>query len=307
MRARTVWLVVGMGVLLGKGIDSAIPPAALAAQKLAGGAPDCPWPRLLSVARDGRHFAELSREFAAGIVPLEQDAALGIARFRADGRSFWINGRGEHLDGRALLAYLLAEHRWMEAANPAEHVRPGDVVLDCGAHVGVFTYTALRRGAAKVVAIEPDPIKLECLRRNFAPEIAAGNVVLYPKGVWSSETTLDLSLAKGNSGEDSVVLGGGAASIEIAVTCLDRIVADLRLPRVDFIKMDIEGAEREALKGAAATLAAWRPRLMLDSYHLPDDMSVLPRIIRAARPDYRMSCGPCELKDKLTPHVTYYY
>ena len=46
--------------------------------------------------------------------------------------------------------------------------------------------------------------------------------------------------------------------------------------KVDFIKMDIEGAERDALKGAAQTLKTYKPRLMLDMYHRPDDAVVLP-------------------------------
>ena len=79
----------------------------------------------------------------------------------------------------------------------------------------------------------------------------------------------------------------------------------LHLPRVDFIKMDIEGAEREALRGASRTLARDFPRLMLDSYHRLDDMQVLPAIIRQANPHYSIHCGPCE--ETLTPHVTYYH
>jgi len=69
--------------------------------------------------------------------------------------------------------------------------------------------------------------------------------------------------------------------------------------------MDIEGAEREALRGATETLARFFPELMLDSYHRPDDMQVLPTIIRKANPRYSMICGPCE--ETFTPHVTYYH
>ena len=75
----------------------------------------------------------------------------------------------------------------------------------------------------------------------------------------------------------------------------------------DLIKMDIEGAEREALRGAAGTLRRFKPRLMLDSYHRPDDSTVLPQVIGALRSDYRMLCGPCELGDRIAPHVTFYY
>ena len=49
--------------------------------------------------------------------------------------------------------------------------------------------------------------------------------------------------------------------------------------------MDIEGAERQALRGALATLRRDRPRLMIDSYHRPDDLAVLPPLIRTAHRD----------------------
>ena len=69
-------------------------------------------------------------------------------------------------------------------------VRPGDVVLDCGANVGVYTRHALEAGARLVVAIDPAPENIECLRRNFSEEIKAGRVVVYPKGVWDKDEVL---------------------------------------------------------------------------------------------------------------------
>jgi FkbM family methyltransferase len=47
-------------------------------------------------------------------------------------------------------------------------VRAGDVVLDCGAGIGLFARQALKRGARTVIAIEPVPENLECLRRNLS-------------------------------------------------------------------------------------------------------------------------------------------
>jgi Methyltransferase FkbM domain len=60
----------------------------------------------------------------------------------------------------------------------------------------------------------------------------------------------------------------------------------LKLPGVDFIKMDIEGAERHALAGASRLLATYKPRLAICIYHGPDDPEVVPRVIRAANGTY---------------------
>ena len=57
-----------------------------------------------------------------------------------------------------------------------KRVYSGDIVLDAGANVGVFTRRALASGAKLVVAIDPAPNAVECLRRNFRDEIAAGRV-----------------------------------------------------------------------------------------------------------------------------------
>jgi FkbM family methyltransferase len=156
-----------------------------------------------------------------------------------------------------------------------------------------------------VVAIEPDPVNLECLRRNFTREVAEGRVIIVPKGVWNQEQMITLFMGAGNSGSNSMVMDQKKGEVQVPVTTVDRLVEQLQLPRVDFIKMDIEGAEREALKGSTRTLARDSPKLMLDSYHLPDDMQVLPVIIRKANARYVMYCGPCE--EDFTPHVTYYH
>ena len=81
--------------------------------------------------------------------------------------------------------------------------------------------------------------------------------------------------------------------VEVETTTIDQLVDELRLPRVDVLKLDIEGAERDALKGARSTLERFRPRLLIDANHLPDDPTVLPRILRDVHADYSLHTGPC--------------
>jgi FkbM family methyltransferase len=98
------------------------------------------------------------------------------------------------------MAYLFAEHEWLLETNSSESVQRGDVVLDIGAHVGVFTAQALELGAAKVVAVEPDPGNVECLRRNFSEDIAAGRVVLVEEAAWISVRRSRFTLANHRDG-----------------------------------------------------------------------------------------------------------
>jgi len=66
----------------------------------------------------------------------------------------------------------LSEQATQVYGDREDGVHPGDVVFDCGANIGVYTRVALAAGAKLVVAIEPAPENVECLRRNFAAEIA---------------------------------------------------------------------------------------------------------------------------------------
>lgn len=95
----------------------------------------------------------------------------------------------------------------------------------------------------------------------------------------------------------------------VPLTTIDALVAELRLSRVDFIKMDIEGAERQALRGGAATIARFRPRMEISVDHLPGDPQVVPAIVRAAWPGYRMKYLLCYSVRRwsVDPAVVYFY
>ena len=187
-------------------------------------------------------------------------------------------------------------------------MRPGDIVLDAGANVGVFTRKALWAGASKVIAIEPGPENVECLRRTFAAEIADGRVVVYPKGIWDKEDVLKLSVSPTSSAQDSFVRPiENAQFIEVPLTTVDKLVEELHLPKVDFIKMDIEGAERKAVIGARNTLARYRPRMALCIYHVKGDETAIPQLVHDAVADYKVAKSCLCAPDKIQPEVAFFY
>lgn len=210
---------------------------------------------------------------------------------REDGLDLWDTPLGKFWAPPGGLVQVLAEQAQSWYGAGAAGVRAGDVVLDCGAHVGTFTRTALQAGAARVLAIEPAAPQQECLRRNFALEIGRGRVILVSEGVW--EHSGILSFHQGADRLQDHFEAETAGPLKLPVLTIDELVERAALPRVDFIKMDLEGAERRALAGARRTLARWKPRLALASYHLPDDNDILPALVREANPDYRVECGLC--------------
>jgi FkbM family methyltransferase len=169
----------------------------------------------------------------------------------------------------------------------------GDVVIDGGSHLGVFTRIAVLRGASRVVAFEPQPDLVACFRRTFAKEIASGQVTMVAKAVWDQPGTLAFEGAGlGFHAVDSQISVSSTTGRLMPVTTIDDTVEALGLKRVDFIKMDIEGAERQALRGARRTIARWKPNLSICAYHRPDDAEAIPAAVRNARRDYHVLGAP---------------
>jgi len=158
-------------------------------------------------------------------------------------------------------------------------LKPGDVVLDVGANYGVFTIKAARKVGKDglVIAIEPDPVHVKYLEKNVKLN-GLKNVIIVKKAVWSSRKVLrfkrfagggangiaDLHLDEvGEFLEKKILI----EEINVEADTLDSIIRDLGLSRVDFIKMDIERAEVEAIKGAWKTLQKYSPHLAIAAYH----------------------------------------
>jgi FkbM family methyltransferase len=237
--------------------------------------------------------ARQHRIFSASRIAGE-DAAAGIDLWETPKGKYWLPKNQNEL-----LASLLAEQEENIYGAGDQGVRAGDIVLDCGAHVGVFTRVAIAAGAKLVVAIEPAPRNLECLRRNMAREIAAGRVVVIAEGVWDQKGTLPLHMDPANSAGNSLLNGEKPrpVHIDVPLTTIDLLAQRLKLERVDFIKMDIEGAEQNALKGARSTISTYRPRMAICAYHTANDAEQVPILARSAWPEYRVQCGPCEEQD----------
>jgi FkbM family methyltransferase len=192
---------------------------------------------------------------------------------------------------------------------PVVGVREGAVVLDCGANVGVYTRKALLARAARVIAVEPAPENVECLRRNFAEEIRTGKVIVRPAGVWNEAAELPLNIDAGSSARNSFVgtFGPVAGVVKVPLVTIDSIIEGLSMDKIDFIKLDIEGAEKRAIAGTALTLRKFHPRLAIAMEHLDDDPDAIPAAIDAMDLGYRIVCGPClDAKTQVTPDVLYF-
>jgi len=229
----------------------------------------------------------------------------GLFSVRTEQGTFWVPPGNDY-------SYVLAEQAIRIYGDGEHRVQPGDTVLDCGANIGAFTREALEAGAALVIAIEPVPYHVESLHRTFKTEIDEGRVRVVAKGVWNKEDTLEMNLFE-NALLDSFVMAErpeekAGRRLALPLTTVDRIVEALWLPRVDFIKMDIEGAERQALEGSRQTITRFKPRMSIATENRLDDYEVLPEVITKIEPAYRWTTGPCTFEGQFTvrPETLYF-
>lgn len=184
---------------------------------------------------------------------------------------------GANLNEAKILGLLIIEEMRGTYEHSGVGVRPGDIVVDLGANVGTFTRFALSKGAAKVIAFEPEPRHIRILKLGFSGEIADGRVVIIEAGAGSEKKTLRFQSA----GLVSRFAEDG--EITVPVVTVDSVIEELGLDRVDFVKADIEGAERDALRGAEKTIKTFGPRMALCIYHLPDDPEVITNTVQSFR------------------------
>jgi FkbM family methyltransferase len=147
---------------------------------------------------------------------------------------------------------------------PAVWVSPqaGDVFVDIGAYIGWYTIQAARAVApsGQVFALEPDPANRKQLERNLALN-QLHNVLVMPFAAWSRTCTIGWQHAEQpvwHRVQDSC---DGPTQQAMSI---DDLTQRLGLERLDWIKMDIEGAEVRALEGATRTLTAFRPKLFIE-------------------------------------------
>jgi FkbM family methyltransferase len=133
-----------------------------------------------------------------------------------------------------------------------ERIRPGATVFDVGANVGFFTLLAskLVGDSGRVYAFEPLPRNLDFLERHVRLNELA-NVHVEALAVAATSGEAHFRIARHAS------MGGLAegGDLRVVTASLDELIASGRVLRPDFIKMDIEGAESDALRGAARLLA----------------------------------------------------
>lgn len=154
----------------------------------------------------------------------------------------------------------------------------GDISIDGGAFDGATSADFARQGA-QVYAFEMNATNYQnCIA--LAEEFG---FTIENLGLSNQAGEAYYSVGKAGSRKLANDSGGGIAGQFID---LDTYVAQKNLPRVDYIKLDVEGAELDVLHGAAKTITRWKPKMAVSAYHKPEDLWTLATYIKSLRGDY---------------------
>jgi FkbM family methyltransferase len=161
----------------------------------------------------------------------------------------------------------------------------GDVVIDCGVGWGDTTaFFASAVGASgEVHCFELNDEGLNALERQLA--VSEVSATIKPNKLAVSDID-DHTLYVGEASPSTRITGNLNKGAPVLTITLDTYCNRNDVSKVDFIKMDIEGAEIMALNGARQILRRDKPKLAISVYHKWDDLREIPRLIKSIRPDY---------------------
>jgi FkbM family methyltransferase len=184
-----------------------------------------------------------------------------------------------HLGQHHLGQYHLERPDVVVSPEPGDHVVDigffiADVALDFACDVGP---------SGRVYGFDIVDSHFEIAQHNLAQNPAISNVTLLPAAISDRDQAGDIV-----SGPVQAGFGISPDRKDVALRTLDSLVDEGVLPRVDFIKMDIEGSELAALRGARRTLAMFRPKLAISLYHRAEDSFAIPEFLTELDLGYRL-------------------
>jgi FkbM family methyltransferase len=193
-----------------------------------------------------------------------------ILKYRQTGHVF------DHLDGSGL------QSQYFKNGNQDWLSRPNLTMVDCGAFDGDTIVGAIENHAniSRAFCFEPDQKNFSALLNNVKKQ---DRIECYciPCATWSKEELLYFT---DGSGESSHLTNNSGLAVQ--AVSVDHFLGH---SKYDFLKIDVEGADLDTLKGAAESIRAHRPYIAVGIYHRPNDLWDIPLYIKKLNCDYKFS------------------
>lgn len=162
------------------------------------------------------------------------------------------------------------------------HIDDNEVIVDAGVCDGEEIDKALALNNKILIhAFEPDCKSMTILQHKYKDDL---RVNLHEYALWNEKTTLRFFYNIGMSSSSGFSAGGDSIESSVKTTTLDMEIKD----KIGLIKMDIEGAEYQALMGAEETIRKYKPKLAICVYHRIEDYVKIPLLIKQLNPAYKL-------------------
>ncbi|MCD6011920.1 MAG: FkbM family methyltransferase [Flavipsychrobacter sp.] len=191
----------------------------------------------------------------------------------------------------------------------SKYIKPNDVVIEAGANIGSETLLIARMlKQGRVYAFEPNPYTFDRLKINASIN-ELENISTYDYALGESDTTIQFNIYPKNfcnSGMSSKYMEtSNTRKIDVTQKKLDTFLKENNINKVDFIKMDIQGAEMDMIAGATETIARHKPTIFTEACEPYNDTKVLYQTLKAAgynvyligEKDTTLMNTPADIKD----------
>lgn len=181
------------------------------------------------------------------------------------------------------------EQYHLERGNVHIFPKPGDHAIDAGACFGdtAVAFAAAVGAKGRVYSFDPLQSHGEVVRYNIAQNHLEETITFFPVGLGARSNTIVGPVLEETAVNPGFRLPHEKAGDVFPVRTIDSLVASKDIQRVDFLKMDIEGSELAALKGAEKTLRQFKPRLAISIYHKFSDFFEIPLFLQSLALGYR--------------------
>lgn len=158
--------------------------------------------------------------------------------------------------------------------------QPDEIIMDVGAHIGLYSLRASRLvgPSGRVIAVEPDSKQYRLLERNTR-SVPGGRVLCFSVALWDHECELTLFRSTTNFGAASAVLERDGGPIRAPAVTLDSLVRKLDLKVVSLVKIDVEGAAPAVIRGGVQVFQRWHPKIVCAAYHTPIEEEAVTNLL----------------------------
>ncbi len=169
-------------------------------------------------------------------------------------------------------------------------ISKGDFVIDAGANIGVFSILASKRAGenGKIFSFEPVTITNNIFIKNLKINNIK-NCQIIKCALGNANKKIDIFINKKHLGASSIFKNKKRNKKEtVEQIKLDDFIKKNNIKKIDFIKVDIEGAERYFLEGAKETIKKFKPKISICTYHFIDDKEIITNFLKNNVPEYKI-------------------